>query len=66
MSLTPRLYFNEKTKLIEGFVDYGEITPPYLKNQRADHALEFMFRPFRGQWVQVGSHMHVLETNGLI
>lgn len=53
MALTARLYFNEKTKLVEGFVNYGEFTPAYLKKQRADHALEFMFRPFRGQWVQV-------------
>ena len=53
MSLTPRLHLDQKYKHLKGFVDFGNCTPEYLKRTRADHALVFMFRPFRGDWVQV-------------
>lgn len=60
IALTRRLFFNEKKKLVEGFVDYGKHTPNILKNQRADHALEFLFQPFRGQWLQVSLNVAYL------
>lgn len=35
-----------------GFTDLGDHTPEHQKKARADHALVFMFQPFRGKWVQ--------------
>lgn len=37
---------------IFGFTDLGEHTPENQKNERGDHALVFLFQPFRGSWVQ--------------
>ena len=33
-------------------MNLGDHTPDKQKNQLADHALVFMFQPFRGMWVQ--------------
>lgn len=37
----------------QGFVFLGDDTPAHLQNTRGDHALVFMFQPFRGVWIQV-------------
>ena len=54
MSITEALSLNRDTMTYCGFVDLGKYTPKNLENVRADHALVFMFQPFRGSWVQVG------------
>jgi hypothetical protein len=36
----------------EGFVDLGDYTPKKQKSELGDHGLVFMFRPFKGNWVQ--------------
>lgn len=53
MSISEGLYLDEKCRLIKGFVDFKEFTPPDLNRKIADHGLVFMFTPFQGQWVQV-------------
>lgn len=53
MSISEALTLDRKTMKYLGFVDLGTATPSNLKDVRADHALVFMFQPFRGQWVQV-------------
>lgn len=42
---------SEKLSLI-GFTDLGEHTLEKQKKERGDHALVFLFQPFRGKWVQ--------------
>ena len=53
MSISEAISLDRKSMSYRGFVDLGAHTPDKLKNERADHALVFMFQPFRGQWVQV-------------
>lgn len=53
MSLSEAVTLNRRTMEFEGFVNLGEYTPHYQASTRADHALVFMFQPFRGTWVQV-------------
>lgn len=53
MSLSEAITLDTTTMQFKGFVNLGEYTPEHLKNERADHALVFMFQPFRGFWVQV-------------
>ena len=58
MSIAQALSLDRQTMTYKGFVDLGKYTPQHLKNERADHALVFMFQPFRGAWVQV-SHLNI-------
>ncbi|XP_044019693.1 uncharacterized protein LOC122860105 [Aphidius gifuensis] len=44
--------FDQRTLDFEGFVGLGNHTPTSQKGQIGDHALVFMFQPFRGTWVQ--------------
>ena len=44
---------DKRTLDFTGFVSLGQHTPKHQQNMRADHALVFMFQPFRGHWVQV-------------
>lgn len=53
MKLSEGISFDRRTLQFSGFVDLGEYTPETQKTSRADHALVFMFQPFRGTWVQV-------------
>lgn len=53
MALSESISLDTKTMNFKGFVDLGHFTPPDQQNVRADHALVFMFQPFRGKWVQV-------------
>lgn len=42
--------FNKSSLKIDGFVNLGDHTPDELKDQPGDHALVFMFKPWKGQW----------------
>lgn len=53
MSLSEAITLDTSTMEFKGFVNLGEHTPESLKDKRADHALVFMYQPFRGSWVQV-------------
>ncbi|XP_043267642.1 uncharacterized protein [Venturia canescens] len=58
MKLSEAVSFNKQTLEFQGFVDLGQYTPEEKRMTRADHALVFMFQPFRGSWVQVlGSYL---------
>lgn len=52
MKLTEGFRFNRDTCQFQGFVDLGEYTSEAQKNEPGDHALVFMFQPFRGKWIQ--------------
>lgn len=52
MKLTKSLTFNRKQLRINGFTDLGKHTPKKDRQKRGDHALVFLFQPFRGKWVQ--------------
>lgn len=52
MSVSEAITFNTESLLFTGFVDLGKFTPQHQKDVRGDHALVFMFQPFRGPWVQ--------------
>lgn len=55
MSLAQSVNFNAQLLKMDGFVDYGgAIKKKYVKHegQLADHALVFLFRPYRASWVQ--------------
>ena len=53
MSLSGAISLDRKTMKFHGFVDLGENSPAGLQNTRGDHALVFMYQPYRGAWVQV-------------
>lgn len=38
--------------LFKGFTDLGKYMPENQTNQRGDHALVFLFQPFRDKWIQ--------------
>uniref|UniRef100_T1INS8 Transposable element P transposase-like RNase H domain-containing protein n=1 Tax=Strigamia maritima TaxID=126957 RepID=T1INS8_STRMM len=52
IKLRETIDFNQTTYKFDGFVDLGEFTPTSQKQQLADHALVFMFVPFKFNWVQ--------------
>lgn len=52
MALSSAVSFNKSTLKVDGLVDLGLYTPVKQINQMGDHALVFMFQPFRGPWVQ--------------
>ncbi|XP_043483544.1 uncharacterized protein LOC122512005 [Leptopilina heterotoma] len=52
MKLSTAIYFNKTNLKFEGFTDLGEWTPEHQKQKKGDHALVFMYQPFRGSWVQ--------------
>lgn len=52
MSISEGVSFNTSDLKVMGFTDLGDYTPDSQKSERGDHALVFMFQPFRGQWVQ--------------
>lgn len=52
MKLTSTLTFNRSKLKTDGFTDLGSYTPKHQTNKKGDHALVFMFQPFRGKWVQ--------------
>lgn len=52
MKLAEGLHFNRQDMTIHGFTDLGEYTPEGQQDKVGDHALVFMYQPFRGKWVQ--------------
>lgn len=52
MSLSSSVTFNKSTLNIDGLVDLGLYTPEHQVNEMGDHALVFMYQPFRGPWIQ--------------
>jgi hypothetical protein len=63
MAISEDLTFNGQALRFEGFCDYGEgvITTEQNSQQMADHALVFIFRPYRFSWIQP---MAVFATKG--
>ncbi|XP_074093766.1 uncharacterized protein LOC141524021 [Cotesia typhae] len=47
IALSEAVKLNTKSMEFNGFVNLGEYTPDSLINERADHALVFMFQPFQ-------------------
>ncbi|KAJ4440564.1 hypothetical protein ANN_08709 [Periplaneta americana] len=52
VKLREEIQFNNATLKVDGFVDFGYLTPDTHKHQLANHALVFMFIPFLQSWVQ--------------
>lgn len=56
MSLTIDVKYDAQKMHFEGFIDYGkeeiEDNNTEFTDQRADHALVFIFRPYRSSWIQ--------------
>lgn len=52
MQLSEGVNFDRKDMLFKGFTDLNKYTPEDQRNQRLDHALVFLFQPFRGKWIQ--------------
>lgn len=52
MQISEGVSFDRDKLSFIGFTDLGDYTPEHQKKARADHALVFMFQPFRGKWVQ--------------
>lgn len=52
MSISEGIHFNTQNLSVMGFTDLGDYTPEHQKTERADHALVWMYQPFRGQWIQ--------------
>jgi len=44
--------FNTSTLNIDGLVDLGQFTLEHQDNEMGDHALVFMYQPFKGLWIQ--------------
>jgi len=52
IKLPPGLSFDKRTLQFEGMISLGKYTKESEKTQLGDHALVFMFQPFKGKWVQ--------------
>lgn len=52
MQLSKGVAFDSQSLSVLGFTNLGDHTPEEQKKQRGDHALVFLFQPFRGQWIQ--------------
>ncbi|XP_064479090.1 uncharacterized protein LOC135392303 [Ornithodoros turicata] len=52
MKLTEAVSLDKSSLKLHGFTNLGQYTPDHQKNKKRDHALVFMFQPFRGKWVQ--------------
>lgn len=53
VALSKGVNFNKSTLKVEGFVNLGDYTPEDQKNEIADHALNLMFRLYKGSAIQV-------------
>lgn len=52
MKLSKSINFNSKNLKFKGFTNLGDHTPEHQKSKVGDHALVFMFQPFKCKWVQ--------------
>lgn len=67
MKLTKTLSFDRKTLKIEGFTNLGQYTPDRLKTKKGDHALVFLFQPFKKKWIQtLGCFLSRGSTSGTV
>lgn len=67
MKVVPYTHFNRTSMEFTGFVNLGKYTPLRQKNKAGDHALVFMFQPFRGEWVQaIGSFSSLNAASGTV
>lgn len=77
MQLSQAVTFDKSSLLFKGFVDLGKYTPNHQKHKLGDHALVFLFQPFRGNWVQAigaflsagcasGDILHHLLLEGIV
>ncbi|XP_071642320.1 uncharacterized protein [Temnothorax longispinosus] len=52
MKVSKTVAFNRNNLQVEGFTNLGKYTPKHQAGKKEDHALVFMFKPFKGKWVQ--------------
>lgn len=52
MQISKGVAFGSQNVSVIGFTDLGDYTPEDQKKEKGDHALVFLFQPFRGKWVQ--------------
>ncbi|XP_018365786.1 PREDICTED: uncharacterized protein LOC108762999 [Trachymyrmex cornetzi] len=52
MKVSKTIAFNRNDLQVEGFINLGKHTPKHQAGKKGDHALVFMFQPFKGKWVQ--------------
>ena len=52
VKLREEVAFNSNGLKVNGFVDFGDITPEQYKSTLANHALVFMFVPLLHSWIQ--------------
>ncbi|XP_039306730.1 uncharacterized protein LOC113005133 [Solenopsis invicta] len=67
MKVSKILTFNRKNLEVEGFTNLGKYTPKQKVGKKEDHALVFMFQPFKGKWVQaVGCFLSSGSASGTV
>lgn len=67
MKLAKSLAFNRRNLKVEGFTNLGQYTPENQKGKKGDHALVFMYQPFKGKWVQaLGCFLSTGSASGTI
>lgn len=65
VKLREEVAFNSNSLKVDGFVNFGDLTPEENKNEVANHALVFMFVPLLFNWVQpVGVYASKNATPG--
>lgn len=52
MKVSKTIALNRNNLQVEGFTNLGKYTPKDQVGKTGDHALVFMFQPFKGKWVQ--------------
>jgi hypothetical protein len=52
MATEENIEFDKSTGQVHGMVDLGSATPPDANSTLGDHALVFLFQPFKGLWFQ--------------
>lgn len=67
MKISKILTFNRRNLQIEGFTNLGKYTPKQQVGKRGDHALVFIFQPFKDKWVQtLGCFLSLGSASGAI
>ncbi|XP_018313647.1 uncharacterized protein [Mycetomoellerius zeteki] len=67
MKLSKAVAFNPSNLKVNGFTNLGQFTENNKKKKRGDHALVFMFQPFKGKWVQaLGCFLSLGSASGTI
>jgi len=67
MKVSKTIAFNRNSLQVMGFTNLGKYTPKHQIEKRGDHALVFMFQPFKGKWVQtLGCFLSCGSASGAI